>query len=131
MKTYPDGRQTTTFKFILNPQEVGQVMARLAKEAENGILPQRTYVRPDYQPDEKQVGHAMFEDEDNFEFTARGARTSRAKRRGAGRRGRGGGARGPGRKKELQFGKLKNTVSHEDRIKKRKREEDEMEGKLL
>lgn len=125
-KTYPDGRTTTTFKFIVHPQEVGQVMARLTQEAEEGILP-RSHFRPDYQPDDKQVGHSMFEDDDDFEFTNRGNRALGGRRRGTGRRGRGG-ARALGRKNDLQFGKLKNRVNKEERIKKRQREEDEMEG---
>ncbi|KAG7357332.1 DUF3591 domain containing protein [Nitzschia inconspicua] len=126
-KTYPDGRTTTTFKFIVHPQEVGQIMARLTKEAEEGTLPRRSPFRPDYQPDEKQIGHALFEDEDDFEFTTRGGRTLGNKRRGTGRRGRGGGARALPRKKDLHFGKLKNRVDNEERMKKRQREEDEME----
>ncbi len=122
-KTYPDGRSITTFKFIVNPHEVGQTMARLAKEYETS---KKTYIRPDYMPDEKQIGHAMFSDEDDFEFTVRGGRSTGAKRKG-GRRGRVAGGRGMSRRKELQFGKLKTKVTKEQRIKKRKREEDELE----
>jgi len=123
-KTYPDGRSITTFKFIVNVHEVGQTMARLAKEEE--YTPRRSYVRPDYMPDEKQIGHAMFSDEDDFEFTVRGGRSTGTKRRG-GRRGRAAGGRGMSRKKDLQFGKLKTKVTKEQRIKKRRREEDELE----
>jgi Protein of unknown function (DUF3591) len=130
-KTYPDGRTTTTFKFIVHPQEVGQIMARLTKEAEEGILPRRTFFRPDYQPDDRQVGHAMFEDEDDFEFTTRGGRSLGNKRRGTGRRGRGGARALPGQKGTLQFGKLKNRMNKDERMKKRQREEDEMEGKCF
>jgi transcription initiation factor TFIID subunit 1 len=129
-KTFPDGRQTTTFKFIMNPQEVAQVMHRLSEDVEKGILPNRTHLRPEYQPDEKQVGHSMFEDEDDFEFTMRGFRSHGSKRRGASRRGRGGSRSGSPRRSELQFGKLKTKISKEERLKKRKREEDEMEGEF-
>lgn len=121
-KTFPDGRQVTTFKFILNPQEVGTSMARLSKEAEEGKYPKRSHMRPEYAPDPKQVGQSMFEDEDDFEFTVRGNR-SHGKRKGGKRGGR---ATSPN-KKGLQFGKLKSKVSKEDRLKKRQREEDEME----
>mmetsp|Transcript_14870 Transcript_14870/g.34538 ORF Transcript_14870/g.34538 Transcript_14870/m.34538 type:complete len:1602 (-) Transcript_14870:1429-6234(-) len=124
-KTYPDGRSITTFKFIVNPHEVGQIIARLAKEEDE--IPKKSYKRPDYMPDEKQIGHAMFSDEDDFEFTVRGGRSTGTKRRGAGRRGRVAGGRGMSRKKDLQFGKLKTKVTKEQRIKKRKREEDELE----
>ncbi|KAL3924006.1 MAG: hypothetical protein SGILL_001307 [Bacillariaceae sp.] len=126
-RTYPDGRQTTTFKFIMNPQEVGQVMHRLTQEADKGIFPHRTHMRPEYQPDEKQVGHSMFEDEDDFEFTTRGNRAHGSRRKGGSRRGRGGRSGSPHRG-DLQFGKLKTKISKEDRLKKRRREEDEMEG---
>ena len=124
-KTYPDGRSITTFKFIVSPHEVGQTMARLAKEEYD--TPKISYIRPDYVPDEKQIGHSMFADEDDFEFTVRGQRSSGFMKRKGGRRGRAAGGRGMSRKKELQFGKLKTKVTKEQRIKKRKREEDEME----
>lgn len=120
-KTYPDGRQTTTFKFIVLEQEVAQIRARLMKED----LPRRSHTRPEYEPDEKHVGHAYFEDEDDFDF--RGGRFGGGRRKATGRRGRGGSASASPRKKELQFGKLKTRISKEQRIKKRKREDDEME----
>ncbi len=123
-KTFPDGRSITTFKFIVNPHEVGQTMARLTKEEYDA--PRKSYIRPEYVPDEKQIGHAMFSDEDDFEFTGRHGRSSGTKRKG-GRRGRVAGGRGSSRKKELQFGKLKTKSNKEQRMKKRKREEDEME----
>ena len=123
-KTYPDGRSVTTFKFIVDPFEVGQTMARLTKEEYE--MPRRSYIRPEYTPDEKQIGHAMFSDEDDFEFTVRGQRASGMMKR-KGRRGRVAGGRGMSRKTGLQFGKLKTKVTKEQRIKKRRREEDELE----
>ncbi len=120
-KTHPDGRQVTTFKFIVHPEEVGQVMARLQQKEDDRPRPRD---RPEYPPDEKQIGHAIFEDEDDFEFSSRG-RGHGLKRRGGGRRGRGGStARAMPR---TTFGKLKNSVTKEQRLKKRKREEDELE----
>jgi hypothetical protein len=80
-KTYPDGRQTTTFKFIVHASEVGEIMARLVHEKKERPRPTE---RPVYPPDERQIGHAMFEDEDDFEFSTRGRGLSkgRGKRRG-------------------------------------------------
>lgn len=80
-KTHPDGRQTTTFKFIVHASEVGEVMARLVHEKKETARPTERTVYP---PDEKQVGHGMFEDEDDFEFSTRGRGSSkgRGKRRG-------------------------------------------------
>ncbi|VEU39825.1 unnamed protein product [Pseudo-nitzschia multistriata] len=121
-KTYPTGHSITVFKFIVKPEEVGQNLARMNREEYDP--PKKSYVRPDYMPDEKQIGHAMFSDEDDFEFTTRGSRSQGTKRKVGGRRGR---AAGRTKKKDLQFGKLKSKVTKEQRIKKRKREEDEME----
>jgi hypothetical protein len=124
-KTHPDGRQTTTFKFVVHPEEVGKIMARLNQQKAHE-KPRRKEI-PEYQADDKQIGHAFFEDEDDFEYSSRG-RGSMLKRRGAGRRARAGAtAKAPPRKKEFQFGKLKNKVSKEQRIKKRKRDEEEAE----
>jgi hypothetical protein len=69
----------------------------------------------------------MFEDEDDFGFTTRG-RNHGLKRRGVNRRTRAGTtAKAPPRKKDFQFGKLKNKVSKEQRLKKRRRDEEEAE----
>jgi hypothetical protein len=127
IKTYPDGRQTVAFKYITHPDEVGKIMSRLEQQKPGDR--RKSLERPEYSPDEKQIGHAMFEDEDEFDFTTRGGRGLGGKRRGAGRRGRAGGsAKAPPRKKnEFQFGKLKNKVSKEQRLKKRRREEEESE----
>eukprot|EP00536_Pseudo-nitzschia_multiseries_P002842 jgi/Psemu1/322735/estExt_fgenesh1_pg.C_390042 len=122
-KTYPDGRSVTTFKFIVKPEEVAQVRARLAKD--DFEQPRRSYERPNYETDAKQIGHAMFSEEDDFEFTTRGARTTGTKRKVVGRRGRVAGGRM--KKKDLQFGKLKTKVNTEQRIKKRKRNDEEKE----
>ena len=121
-KTHPDGRVVTTFKFIVHPEEVGQVMARLQQQEDDRP---RAKDRPEYPPDEKQIGHSVFEDEDDFEFSNRG-RGGNFKRRGGGRRGRPGGT-AKAMPRKTQFGKLKNRVSKEQRLKKRKREEDELE----
>ena len=123
-KTYPDGRQTTTFKFILHPDEVGATMARLQQKKDTE---KRSKEKPEYQPDDRVIGHAMFEDDDDFEYTR--GRGQAIKRRGGNRRARGGGtAKAPPRKKDMfQFGKLKNKVTKEQRLKKRKRDEEEAE----
>jgi hypothetical protein len=119
-KTYPDGRQITTFKFVVHPEEVGKIMARLQQERANE-KPKKKEI-PEYQADDKPIGHAYFEDEDDFEYTT-GGRSGFQKRRGGNRRRVG--ARATPRK--TQFGKLKSSVSKEQRIKKRKRDEEELE----
>ena len=124
-KTHPDGRQTTTFKFIVHRQEVEQIKRYLANDE---YMPKQSHARIEYPPDDKQIGHAMFSDEDDFQFTSRGGGRSTGTKRRGGRRGRSpGGGRGLNRKKDLQFGKLKTKTTKEQRIKKRRREDDEME----
>ena len=118
IKTYPDGRQTISFKFTVHPEEVGQVMTRLAQQDTNDSV--RLRDRPEYQPDEKQIGHSIFEDEDDYEYSQRGRGSM--KRRG---RGRGRGI-SPGRPMH-RFGKLKNKMSTSDRMKKRLRDDEEFE----
>ena len=161
-KTYPDGRVTTTFRFILHPEEVGKIEARLAQKdnnnpkklsgfssssrsrddpstrggsSNNNISSSRSREwNYQYGDDEKPPGHAMFEDEDNFEYSGRGRsnQSGNSKRRGGGA-GATGRKRGEGRtaprqaRGPLQFGKLKTKVSEEERMRKRKREEEELE----
>lgn len=69
--------------------------------------------------------HAMFEDDDDFEYSSKG-RLSSGKRRG-GRRRPGERAPSRGARGALQFGKSKQKVTKEDRARKRRREEEELE----
>lgn len=124
-KTHPDGRQTTTFKFILHPDEVGKIMARKSAEPER---PRMSDMKYDYSygTDEKPPGHSMFEDEDDFEYSSKGRLMSNRKR--TINKKRSPGARAvAARPKNLQIGKLKTKVSKEERMRKRKREEEELE----
>lgn len=123
-RTYPDGRQVTTFKFIVHPEEVGEIMARLGQQ-DSEEHTHKTYDRPEYQADDKPLGHAMFEDDDDFIFTTTGR--SSGSRRAMGRRQRGGVVKGQRRRKDFQFGKLKTKVSLDQKLKKRKRAEEEEE----
>lgn len=123
-KTHPDGRQTTTFKFILDPKEVGTIMARLQEDPKKE-KPRET-PKYEYGADEKPLGHSMFEDEDNFDFSSKG-RMQGGRRRGAGVRRRGVAGRGAPRGRNLQIGKLKTKTSNEQRMKKRKKEEEELD----
>lgn len=123
-KTHPDGRQTTTFKFILHPEEVGKIMARLQQDPESG--PSRNFeAKYEHGIDEKPPGHAMFEDEDDFEYSSKG-RLQGGRRRGGNRR-KGADGRGAPRPRNLQIGKLKTKTSNEERMRKRKKEEDELD----
>lgn len=121
VKTHPDGRQTTTFKFVVEPDEVGKIMARLQQDVDNERPRDRTF---DYErmPDERPPGQAIFEDEDDFEYSTKGRVSGR--RRGASRRRGQTTSRSRG---TLQFGKVKNRLSKEERIRKRRREEDELD----
>jgi len=116
-KTYPDGRVVTTFKFIVHAEEVGKIMARLEhdKKEKKDITD-----RPEYPPDERQIGHAMFEDEDDFEFSTRG----RGSTKGRKRRGRGA-TTARGVRMKAQYGKMRTGTAKA--LKKRKREEDDIE----
>lgn len=122
-KTHPDGRQITTFKFILHPEEVGKIMARL-QQMSGDERPKHAELKYEYGIDEKPPGHAIFEDEDDFEFSSKG-RLHSSRRRGLGRKKAGG--RAAPRARNLQLGKLKMKVSKEERMRKRKREEEELE----
>ena len=116
-KTHPDGRQTTTFKFILDPKEVGTIMARLHENPGSGGRPPE--IQYEYGADEKPPGHAMFEDDDDFEFSSKG-RMQGGRRRGPGSRRRGVAGRAGPRSRNLQLGKLKTKPSAEERMRKRK-----------
>jgi transcription initiation factor TFIID subunit 1 len=118
IKTHPDGRQTISFKFIVHPEEVGQVMARLAQQYTSDRV--RLHDRPEYQPDEKQIGHSIFEDEDDYELSNRGRGSLK-------RRGRGRGRGGSMARAMPRFGKLKSKMSTSERMKKRLRDDDEFE----
>lgn len=121
-KTHPDGTQKTTFKFICDPTEAGKIMAKL--DSQEKEPKRRQEMKYQHGEDEKPPGHAMFEDEDDFEYSSKG-RLSSGKRRGARRRP---GERAPSRSRgALQFGKLKQKVSKEERARKRRREEEELE----
>ena len=123
-KTHPDGTQTTTFKFVLAPEEVGKVMAKLAQNAE-GSRPRNRDVKYEHGEDEKPPGMAIFEDEDDFEYSSKGRLLAGGRR---GKRRRGASGRSTPRARALQYGgKLKTRVSKEERMRKRKREEEELE----
>lgn len=121
VKTYPDGHQTTTFKFVLRPDEVGKIMARLQQDNSEGHRRKKEF-QYEANSDEKPPGQALFEDEDDFEYSSRGRF---ADKRGGNRKRRAGGRATP--RGTLQFGKLKSKISKEERMRKRKREEEELE----
>lgn len=121
VKTHPDGKQTITFKFVLHPEEVGKIMAKLQQKSEDKKRHHNEF-RYEYGVDEKPPGNAMFEDDDDFEYSSRG-RLPGGRRSRKGRRG----ASGRGTPRSLQTGKLRKTISLEERMRKRKREEDELD----
>lgn len=120
-KTQPDGRRTTSFKFVIEPNEVGSIIARL----EQGEGSQRKTIVPlhtEPNPDEKPPGHSMFEDEDNFDYSSAGRA---GKRKGGTKRGRNNG-RNPSKQRGLQIGKIKREkATSDERKRKLQREEEE------
>ena len=124
-KTHPDGRQTVTFKFVVLPAEVDKILARKMEEEDprDEKLRKKKHV---HKPDEKPVGHAMFEDEDDIDHRTRGLRLQ-VQRKTRTIKSNQSGMRAPAKmqRPKLQLGKLKQKVSQENRIKKRKRDEEE------
>lgn len=125
-KTYPDGRQVTTFKFVLHPEEVGKIMAKLQQNPESA-RPRRREFRHENDEDEKPPGHAMFEDDDDFDYSQKGRLLPGGRRLVVKTKKRVSTGRMTPRARPLQIGKLKPRVSKEDRMRKRKREEEELE----
>jgi hypothetical protein len=122
-KTYPDGRQTTTFKFVVVPAEVDKIIAR--KREEDDAQDQKTRKHKGHKSAERHViGHAMFEEEDEHKShrsSHRGIkfqlnRTTRTIK---------GGAPPRMQKHKPQLGKFKQRESQEMRMHKRKRADDE------
>lgn len=104
-------------------------MAKLNEQKEAEKPQKLELLSYEYGRDEKPPGHALFEDDDDFDFASKGRYGTKARRGGRGRGGRtatspGGAKRGP-KPRTLQIGKLKTKVSKEQRMKKRKREEEE------
>lgn len=127
IKTFPDGRQQTTFKYIVQPNEVGKVMAKLNEKKETEKPKKIEFTKYEYSREDKPAGHSMFEDEDDFDFASRGRGAKSRRGRRGGKAGTSTGAKRGPKPKALQLGKLKTKVSKEQRIKKRKREEEEAE----
>jgi hypothetical protein len=124
-KTQPDGKQTTTFKFVLHPEEVGKILSRWQQQTDDD-RPRTRELTYELGSDEKPPSHAMFEDADDFEYSSRGRLHTHKRKRGSRRRG-GSGGRGTPRARNIQLEDLKTEVNKEDRMKKRKREEEELE----
>uniref|UniRef100_A0A7S1D8C8 Bromo domain-containing protein n=1 Tax=Cyclophora tenuis TaxID=216820 RepID=A0A7S1D8C8_CYCTE len=121
-KTFPDGRQTITFKFILDSEEVERII-RKKEESKIDEKAKRSTSKQAHKPNGRVFGHAMFEDDDNFELDRSPSRSNKViRKRGPSHRG------GPKpMRKELQLSKQKSRASAEKRMKKRKRELDEAE----
>jgi Bromodomain/Protein of unknown function (DUF3591) len=120
--TYPDGRQVTKFKFILNTEVVGKVMHKIDAEAKSGP---KTKPQTEYVGAEKQLGHAMFEEDDSFVWSAKNPGKRNEGGKSNRRRARPAGGRALPQKNKLQVGRLKTKVNTEERAKKRKRDDDE------
>lgn len=116
-KTFPDGRQTTTFKFVVLPAEVDKVILRNSIEAasKDESLKKKAHK---HETRRRQIGHSLFEDEDEGRSGARIQLSRNTRTVKNARGGRTGGHR-------PRIGKLKSSVSQENRNRKRQREVDE------
>lgn len=124
IKRYPDGRQTTSFKFIIAPDEVEAIINQKKEiDEEDWEKERRRRQGSKHVQDYRAVGHTMFEDDDDYDH-------ARMRTGGRGNRGR------VVKKKfmktvlktkppKMTLGKLKDRVSAEKRLKKRKREAEE------
>eukprot|EP00546_Thalassionema_frauenfeldii_P017142 CAMPEP_0178897122 /NCGR_PEP_ID=MMETSP0786-20121207/1565_1 /TAXON_ID=186022 /ORGANISM="Thalassionema frauenfeldii, Strain CCMP 1798" /LENGTH=1512 /DNA_ID=CAMNT_0020567625 /DNA_START=435 /DNA_END=4974 /DNA_ORIENTATION=+ len=98
-KTFPTGKQITTFRFILAPDEVSRVEEH-KRQNPNSQKKNKKH-KEHRQSDRALYGHAMFEEDDNYELQID---TSHLNRRGGNKGGRkarvtpklGGGGRGAG-----------------------------------
>lgn len=152
-KTHPDGTQTTTFKFIVLPEEVEKAIAKKKKQdkeaaragKEDGRGSKKKghkgskHGKKDHEKhdDRRTVGHSMFEDDDDFHDQARARpniklqlqKTTRVITTKTKKSGKGAGPpKAPpkmAKRPKLQLGKLKQKVSQEKRNKKRRREAEE------
>lgn len=112
VKTHPDGRQTISFQYVIQPDEVGKIMARLKQQEEPRKL-REISVKP--RPDEKTPGHSFFEDDDDFEFVSNSKKASLKGGRGRGRT--------TPKPRATQIAKTKGKASG-----KRKRDDDDLEA---
>jgi len=124
IKRFPDGRQTTSFKFIIAPDEVEGIIAQKKETEEEDWEDERLRRQGSkHVQDYRAVGHTMFEDDDDYDHArmqsgGRGSRSRGIKKKGT--------KTGPKMKPpKMTLGKLKDRVSAEKRLKKRKREAEE------
>jgi hypothetical protein len=131
-KTYPDGRQIVTFKFLVAPADVGPIIeSKQEGNKENHEDRKARAIRHERAADERLLGHSLFEEDDDFAHMSKSRVLGgiRKPRISASPRKKGVMiAKAPPRlKSKIQIGKLKTKVSKEQRLKKRKREEEEAE----
>jgi len=117
-KTFSDGRQTTTFKFILVQDEVEKAISN--KRVDGTLYGEPPRPKTKHTQVDRAIGHAFFEDDDDYEMSRSRPITKRG-RPMKGKIGRGGSkSRGP-----MTVGKMKKAAAAEKRMKKRKRESEE------
>jgi transcription initiation factor TFIID subunit 1 len=122
MRTYPNGTQETIFKFILADDEIEKVFMRKREEGQNGYglgSPPRKQI---HKQNDRAHGHAMFEEDDNYELASTELPHSRMAK---GRKGPS--AKVAKRRMIPQAGKLKGKIGADKRMKKRKKEMEEAE----
>jgi transcription initiation factor TFIID subunit 1 len=122
-KTHADGRQTTTFKFVVGvPDEIEKVIARKREEEDGPDKKPRKH--KEHKSADKPIGHAMFEEEDNHPShrSSRGGIKMQVSRQPRTMKG---GASSRMHKHKPKLGKLKHRESQEMRMHKRKRADEE------
>lgn len=116
-KTFPDGRQTTTFKFIVNGAEVDKVILQKSMDAGLNDDTLRKKKVHKHETRRRPIGHAMYEDEDEdkkiqLHRSTRTVKNSRGGRTAAG-------------KHKPHLGRFKSSLSQDSRNRKRQRQADE------
>ena len=120
-KTNSDGTQTITFKFILAEDEIEKIMMRKREEGMDGRKMKKH--RQIHKQNDRTYGHAMFEDDDNYELASTEIHRTHTTK------GRKGGLKtgAKARKPIAQAGRIKSKLTTDKRMKKRKKEMEEAE----
>eukprot|EP00547_Thalassionema_nitzschioides_P013865 CAMPEP_0194249996 /NCGR_PEP_ID=MMETSP0158-20130606/21866_1 /TAXON_ID=33649 /ORGANISM="Thalassionema nitzschioides, Strain L26-B" /LENGTH=1592 /DNA_ID=CAMNT_0038986661 /DNA_START=214 /DNA_END=4992 /DNA_ORIENTATION=- len=123
-KTFPAGKQITTFRFLLAPDE----LTRVEDKKRHGPTVKKKKQREHKQNGRALFGHAMFEDDDNYELQIDTSHLLLSRRGNKGGR-QGGGRRTPkagrGGSGGLRTTKLPKSKQDRRRLNKRKKELEE------
>lgn len=120
-KTHADGTQTITFKFIFAEDEIEKVRMQKREQGMSGIRSRKH--KQVHRQNDRIYGHAMFEDDDNYELASTEIHRAHST---AGRKG--GLVKGAKVRKPIaQAGRMRSKLTTDKRLKKRKKEMEEAE----